>query len=136
MHSKSSLLRSKTDRGVAFATIVMVVFFVSLIWLTAHWAIGYFGTTKAQKILIESLLKNKDIVDDEMLKAALIDDLKKNGPIVVEAKDLNIFRSQDGKSVKITMPLDHVVTVPLTSVTFSLPFSLDFDERLDRARAF
>lgn len=131
-----NLLSRQSQKGLTFTGVLMIVFVVVLGWLCVNWAVGYFGSTKAQKIMTESLLKNKGMTNDEELKAAILEDLKTNGPIIVDAEALKIFRAQDGSQAKIQLRYEYPVVVPFTTWQFKIPFNIDFEEKLNRARVF
>jgi hypothetical protein len=131
-----NLLSRQSQKGLTFTGILMIISLVALAWLAGHWAIGYFGSTKAQKILIESVLKNKSIASDDELKAALLEDLKIQGPIDAPIEALSIFRSQDGHQAKIIFKYNYAVVVPLTDFGFQIPFNIEFEENLNRKRVF
>lgn len=120
------------SRGFSFVTFLMVVVAIVALWLCGQWAIGYFGTTKAQKIMIETVYKHKDVADDAQMKEVVLNELKTQMPMDVVPDDLVIFRSQDGANIQIKLHYVHKGGVPLTSYTVPFTFNVEINENLKR----
>lgn len=121
----------KQDRGsFNFVGTFIVILIAVAVWAGIHYAIGYFGNAKAEKVMTETILANRYEASDDIMKEILQSALRQQGPIEVQIDNIWVVRSDDGKRRRARIQYNHPVKIPLTSKVWEIPFSAEVDEKI------
>ena len=121
-------IKSSPDRGAfILAKIIYLIVFALLIYVGFEYARSFWASARAQKAIVETFVRNRDLGDEDLQKV-LSEAVKKAAGLEISPEAIELMRSVDNEKMLIKVSFEHFVGLAGTGFGFRIPKEIQVEE--------